>query len=165
MQLIRISRNPVRPPGARSEKNFLAKCMRCGKCLQACPYKSIRLAGLFDGPCVMGSPVIRPREIPCYLCMKCPPVCPSGALDRRLTKKTDVRMGTAAINKKECLAWQDTLCRSCYQNCPIFDEAITMDDNLRPVISEKKCVGCGICENVCPVDPAAIVIKAGGDNR
>ena len=160
-----MSRNPVRPPGASSEKDFLSKCIRCGKCLQACPYKSIRLAGFFDGLSVMGSPVIRPRETPCYLCMKCPPVCPSGALNRRLTRKNDVRMGTAVIDKRECLAWQDTLCRSCYQSCPIFDEAITMDDSLRPVINEKKCVGCGICENVCPVDPAAIVVKARGDNR
>jgi NAD-dependent dihydropyrimidine dehydrogenase PreA subunit len=38
-----------------------------------------------------------------------------------------------------------------------------MDDQLRPVVDQKKCVGCGICENVCPVDPAAIVVKAKGD--
>ena len=25
-----------------------------------------------------------------------------------------------------------------------------MDAELRPVVNEKKCVGCGICENVCP---------------
>jgi ferredoxin len=96
--------------------------------------------------------------------MKCPPVCPSGALDRKLIKKQDVRMGIAKINKKECLAWQDTLCRSCYQSCPVFDEAIKMDDKLRPVVNDKKCVGCGICENVCPVDPAAITIEP-GDGR
>jgi Pyruvate/2-oxoacid:ferredoxin oxidoreductase delta subunit len=95
--------------------------------------------------------------------MKCPPVCPSGALDRTLKDKKKVRMGTAVINKKECLAWQETLCRSCYQSCPIFDEAITMDEDLRPVVDEKKCVGCGICENVCPVDTTAIVVKAGGN--
>jgi ferredoxin-type protein NapG len=165
MQVIRMSRKPIRPPGAHSEKDFLSKCIRCGKCLQVCPYKSIHMAGFFDGLSVMGSPVISPRETPCYLCMKCPPVCPSGALARTLKEKKKVRMGTAFINIKECLAWQETLCRSCYQSCPIFDEAITMDDNLRPVVDERKCVGCGICENVCPVDPAAIVVRAGGDNR
>jgi formate hydrogenlyase subunit 6/NADH:ubiquinone oxidoreductase subunit I len=36
-----------------------------------------------------------------------------------------------------------------------------MDDKLQPVVDKKKCVGCGICENVCPADPAAVVVYAG----
>ena len=155
-------KKPLRPPGAKPEADFAARCIRCGRCSQACPYRSIKLAGLFDGISIMGTPVVNARETPCYLCMKCPPVCPSGALDRKLTKKQDVRMGIAVINKKECLAWQGTLCRSCYQNCPLLDSAIRMDAELRPVIDEKKCVGCGICENVCPVEPAAVVVEPGG---
>lgn len=153
--------NYLRPPGALREKDFIARCIRCGKCAQICPYGSIRVAGLLDGIKLMGTPVIRSRNVPCYLCMKCPAVCPSGALDRKIIKKA-VRMGTAEINKKECLAWQETLCRSCYDDCPIFDEAITMDESLRPVVDDKKCVGCGICENVCPVEPSAVVVKPGG---
>jgi MauM/NapG family ferredoxin protein len=155
----------LRPPGARPETDFASRCIRCGKCSQVCPYKSIKIAGLFDGVAIMGTPVVKAREVPCYLCMKCPPVCPSGALDRNLKQKADVRMGTARINKKECLAWQETLCRSCYQNCPLFDSAIRMDNELRPVVDEKKCVGCGICENVCPVDAAAITVEPGGARR
>lgn len=140
----------------------MARCIRCSKCVEVCPYGSIKIARLLDSLTAMGTPLIKPREVPCYLCMKCPPVCPSGALERGMAKKTDVRMGRAVINRKDCLAWQGTLCRSCYQSCPIFDEAITMDSNLRPVVDEKKCVGCGICENVCPVEPAAIIVRAGG---
>lgn len=155
-----MNKKPLRPPGASKEDDFLGQCIRCGKCAQACPYSSIRIFSLLDGLTLMGTPLVRARGVPCYLCMKCPPVCPSGALDRKLTKKQDVRMGLAQIDKKTCLPWQGTLCRSCYENCPIFDEAITMDNELRPVVNDKKCVGCGICENVCPVDPAAIVIKA-----
>lgn len=151
----------LRPPGALPEIDFVAKCIRCGKCAQVCPYKTIKIAGIMDGFMIMGTPVIKPREIPCYLCMKCPPVCPSGALDRKLTKKQDVDMGDAVINKKECLAWQGTMCRSCYQSCPVFDEAIKMDNELRPVVDDNKCVGCGICENVCPVEPSAIIVKPG----
>ncbi len=116
-----------------------------------------------DGFSMMGTPYIKARDIPCYACMKCPPVCPSGALNRKLQQKQDIRMGTAVINKNTCLPWQGTLCRSCYENCPIFNEAIVMDDELRPVVDEKKCIGCGICENVCPVEQAAIVARPRGD--
>lgn len=154
-------KKPLRPPGALEEINFTAQCLRCGKCVQACPFRSIKISGILDGIMVMGTPLVKAREAPCYLCMKCPPVCPSGALDRKLKNKRDVRMGTAVILRDACLAWQGTLCRSCYQNCPIFDEAIKMDTGLRPVVDAEKCVGCGICENVCPIDPAAIKVKSG----
>jgi formate hydrogenlyase subunit 6/NADH:ubiquinone oxidoreductase subunit I len=93
--------------------------------------------------------------------MKCPSVCPSGALKRSTRDKEAVRMGRADIDKKTCLAWQGTLCRSCYDECPIYNEALAMDLELRPVVNEKKCVGCGICENVCPLDSPAIRVNPG----
>ncbi|MDH4164005.1 MAG: 4Fe-4S dicluster domain-containing protein [Nitrospirota bacterium] len=157
-----MNSKPLRPPGAIAETDFLATCIRCGKCAQICPYGSIRTAGFLDGPVMMGTPVIVPRSKPCYLCMKCPPVCPSGALRREMKRKEDVRMGIAKIDDKECLAWQGTLCRSCYDDCPLFGEAIVMDKELRPVVDEKKCVGCGICENVCPVEEPTIKVRPGG---
>lgn len=157
-----MNRQPLRPPGALPEREFLAACIRCGKCAQACPYRSIRMAGLLDGVALMGTPVIRARETPCFLCMKCPPVCPSGALKRTVRRKEDVRMGEALIDKKTCLAWEGTLCRSCYDDCPLQNEAIIMDAELRPVVDEKKCVGCGICENVCPTEPAAVTVRPKG---
>ncbi len=154
--------SPLRPPGAVAEKRFPATCLRCGKCAQACPFGAITLGDLFDGLDHMGTPIIRPRTTPCYLCMKCPPVCPSGALTRTLRRKEEVRMGRAVINTKGCLAWQGTLCRSCYDDCPIFDSALRMDDQLQPVVDASRCVGCGICEHVCPADPAAIRVEPGG---
>lgn len=110
----------------------------------------------------MGTPVIQARQTPCYLCMKCLVVCPSGALKRTLKDKEAVRMGTAIINKKACLAWQGTLCRSCYDDCPLCNDALIMDAELRPVVNKRTCVGCGICENVCPVEEPAILVNAGG---
>jgi MauM/NapG family ferredoxin protein len=156
-----MTTGPLRPPGALPEQRFLATCIRCGKCAQACPYGAITLAVLLDGLEIMGTPVIRPRKAPCYLCMKCPPVCPSGALKRTLAKKEEVRMGIAAVDKKTCLAWQGTLCRSCFDECPFFDIAIRLDDKLQPIVDRTKCVGCGICEGVCPADPAAIAVTPG----
>jgi MauM/NapG family ferredoxin protein len=154
-----MSAGILRPPGALPEREFLATCIRCGKCAQICPSRSIRMAGLQDGLLLMGTPVIRARRKPCYLCMKCPAVCPSGALKRTTREKETVRMGTAVVDRKQCLSWQGTLCRSCYDDCPLYNEALVMDAELRPVVDEKKCVGCGICENVCPLEPAAIVVK------
>lgn len=159
---VKMTRKFLRPPGALPEREFIATCIRCGKCAQACPYGSISLASLMDGVSIMGTPVIRARKTPCYLCLKCPPVCPSGALKRTLKRKEEVCMGTAVMNTRDCLAWQGTLCRSCFDDCPIFDEAIKMDDKLQPIVIKDKCTGCGICENVCPVDSAAISVQPGG---
>lgn len=56
------------------------------------------------------------------------------------------------------------LCDLCVRECPIKGaislEAVGSDSNDKrrmPVIHES-CVGCGACEMVCPVEPAAIVI-------
>ena len=38
---INADENRLRPPGAVAEKDFLALCIKCGQCLQVCPYHSI----------------------------------------------------------------------------------------------------------------------------
>ena len=62
--------------------------------------------------------------------------------------------------------YETDLCDLCEQACPIKG-AITVKKGLDkdgkpkglPVVHEP-CVGCGVCEMVCPVEPAAIVIDA-----
>ncbi len=59
-------------------------------------------------------------------------------------------MGLAVINRFHCAAWiGTTLCRTCYDKCPYAEKAIRLDQ-LRPVIDEAVCTGCGICTNACP---------------
>jgi ferredoxin-type protein NapG len=58
------------------------------------------------------------------------------------------------------------LCDLCVRTCPIkgaisLQEEIGKDGvkRMTPVVHEP-CVGCGVCEMVCPPEPAAIVVEA-----
>ncbi|MCL1860762.1 MAG: 4Fe-4S dicluster domain-containing protein [Proteobacteria bacterium] len=62
--------------------------------------------------------------------------------------------------------YERELCDLCVTECPIDDaialEAFTDTDGsrrFRPVVREQ-CVGCGVCEMICPAEPAAIEIEA-----
>lgn len=145
----------MRPPGALPEKEFLKRCIKCNKCVQICPYRSIRPLPLSRGM-KYATPVIIARQTPCYVCMKCPPVCPTGALKNDLIRKEEVRMGTAEIDRELCLAYNGVICRACFERCPIYREAIILKEEMYPEVQREKCIGCGICENVCPATEAAI---------
>ncbi len=100
------------------------------------------------------------RETPCYVCMDCPPVCPTGALDNTLTDMRDVRMGLAVIDEDKCLPYLGVICRSCFDKCPLYREAITLEDERYPMVMKEHCIGCGICEHVCPAEEVAIRVYA-----
>ncbi|WP_077213355.1 4Fe-4S dicluster domain-containing protein [Bacillus dakarensis] len=164
------SKSVLRPPGAADEDEFMALCIRCGKCIQACPYDSIKLGTEKHG-LGLGTPYLEARDSPCMLChdFPCVEVCPTEALSG-ITTVYDVKMGTAVIDEEACIAYKGMRCEVCYRECPLIDEAITLDihmkhdDNLHaifaPVINKEKCVGCGICEQRCVIDnPLAIRVK------
>lgn len=143
-----IKTNRLRPPGAVSEEIFAGKCIRCGRCVEVCPYRSIIPLSIRYGVW-SGTPVVLVEDVPCYLCMKCVEVCPTGTLIK--IGQTETRMGLAVVNKMVCVAWTgETLCRTCYNVCPYKERAIRLDE-LRPVVDEKYCTGCGICTHGCPI--------------
>ena len=143
----------LRPPGAKPEAEFLSLCIKCNRCVASCPYQTIVVAGWKYGLAV-GTPVIEPRTIPCYLCMICPDVCPTGALEP--LKEREVDMGEAVIDETTCYPFQGILCRACVDICPFQDDAIFQDLQLQPIVDPEHCVGCGLCVMVCPSQPESI---------
>ena len=118
----------LRPPGAGEEEDFLSACSRCGLCVQACPYDTLKLATWLD-KAPNGTPFFEAREVPCEMCdhIPCVEACPTGALDHDLTDIDDARMGVAVIvDRENCLNLQGMRCDVCYRVCPLIDEAITL---------------------------------------
>jgi len=165
----------LRPPGAIKEENFLKTCIKCGMCVEACPFDTLLLAKPGDHK-PLGMPYFIPREVPCHMCtdIPCVPVCPSGALDVESVitdNKLDInisQMGLALIDKDSCIAFLGIQCDACYKACPLLDKAITLeyDKNkktgkhaiMKPVVHSDPCTGCGMCEHACVTEKAAIQI-------
>lgn len=147
-----VSTNRLRPPGAVAESLFIGKCIRCGRCVESCPYHCITLLDIRHGV-YAGTPLIQAEIIPCYLCMRCVQVCPTGSL--RPVAQDATRMGRAVINRFTCAAWSGiALCRTCYDVCPFKGKAIVLSE-LMPIVITEACTGCGLCTHACPITPSA----------
>lgn len=162
----------VRPPGALDEGAFLDACVRCGLCVQACPYDTLRLADLGDAV-PAGTPYFVARENPCRMCedIPCAVACPTGALRPGLTDIRDADMGLAWLSDRDrCLSYTSAAyCDSCYRACPVMGEAIRMlpgrgpagRRNFVPTVDAGHCTGCGLCERDCVLDgKPAISVRA-----
>lgn len=161
-------RHWLRPPGALDEQAFAKTCSRCGDCVRVCPAGCIVIDETFAG----GLPHIEPRRSPCVICedLSCMKACPTGAL-RLVGSAEDIRMGHARVDHSRCLRHthqeidvdatgtnsQADLCRLCVDDCPLGAKAIGIDGQSRVEV-RPGCVGCGVCERVCPTQPASIVV-------
>ncbi len=158
----------IRPPGAVEENRFLDLCLRCQQCTGVCASTGgcLQPAVMETGLEGLWTPIARMREGCCeYNCNLCGKVCPSGAIeDLPLEEKQKLRMGTAYFDKNRCIPhYKEEDCLVCEEHCPTPDKAIKFklkliakDDGSTgvlklPYVDEELCIGCGICEYVCPV--------------
>ena len=154
---------PLKPAGAISLKNFSNNCTSCQLCVSECPNQVLRPSmdlktfmqpemGFEKGYC-------RPE------CTRCSEVCPAGAIikiDR--AEKSGIRIGHAVWVRENCLMPQGVSCGLCERNCPAG--AIILVDDAKsgfkiPSVNESYCIGCGKCENLCPVRPFSAIYVEG----
>ncbi len=177
----RASLKLIRPPGALPEEKFLAKCVKCGQCMRACPTNGLQPATTEAGPEGIWTPVLVPKIGYCeYYCSLCTQVCPTGAIQKQtIEAKNKIKIGSAWVNKDRCIPYAlGKPCIVCEEHCPVSPKAIkftevetklpdgTVAVQKAPVIDLEQCTGCGICENKCPVvDDPAIYVTSVGETR
>lgn len=167
--LLRDTDDMLRPPGAKDETDFLSRCIKCGRCIEACPYRALHAETAIIGAAV-GTPTLDVRSQACRLCedLPCIAACPTEAL-HPLETRADVRMGVAVIKRDLCIAVRGMRCEVCYRACPLIDQAITIDFRMRegdaihsvfePKIDPEKCTGCGLCVQRCVISDPEVAIE------
>jgi polyferredoxin len=178
----------IRPPGSIPEKEFLSRCIKCGECMRVCPTNVIQPALLEGGFEALWTPILMNKIGYCeFNCVLCSQVCPTGAIaslsvEKKVGKppyQQPIKIGTAFYDRGRCLPWaMNTECIVCEEVCPTSPKAIwfqTAEVELRqgkkkplklPYLDPKLCVGCGICENKCPVhDRPAVRVSSIGETR
>jgi len=170
----------IRPPGSLSEKDFLKLCQRCGLCMKVCPTNAINPTLGEAGMAGFWTPRLIMTQGYCeYTCSLCGTVCPTGAIINITTKEKierPIKIGSAYVDRGRCLPWSGNApCIVCEEVCPTSPKAIYLKKETvsrpggkklavqLPFVDLKQCVGCGICENKCPVKglPAIRTISAG----
>ncbi len=167
----------IRPPGSIAESDFLARCIRCGRCGDVCPNQAIQAVGqiverelaLEAGIWNEGTPIIFPRQKACNLCngidsdvLLCTSACPTGALELILKDPQviceKVNMGTATVDTNLCYSYNGASCGVCINACPFEGKALKAGFMEQPIVDEAYCVGCGLCERACIRYPQAISV-------
>ena len=184
----------IRPPAALDEQQFLARCIRCGECMKACPNNALHPALSEAGWEGVWTPVLVPRIGYCEPgCALCGQVCPTGAIWRFTSREKawtgipagpgtnlqPIRLGTAFYDRGRCLPWaMATDCIVCEEWCPTSPKAVYLrpaevtdatgstKQVRQPYVDAAHCVGCGACEFACPIkDRPAIYVTSAGESR
>jgi ferredoxin-type protein NapG len=155
----------IRPPFAANEPEFLARCTRCDKCIEACPHGVLFALSADLGHRAAATPAMDLLKRGCHMCADWPCVgaCEPDAL--RLPDPGEgpppspAKFAEVRIDTETCLPYLGPECGACADSCPV-PGALSWQDGLRPVIDEEICTGCALCRQACILDPKAIKISA-----
>jgi MauM/NapG family ferredoxin protein len=157
----------IRPPGSLPEKKFVDTCVRCGNCMKVCITNGLQPVMMDSGVEGLWTPQLVPEIGYCeYKCTLCGEVCPTQAIAQLpVAAKQKARLGLAVIDHRTCIAWDgNDECIVCEEHCPVSDKAIKVKAEIfngkkifRPSVDKGLCIGCGICQNKCPVRPVRAI--------
>lgn len=171
----------IRPPGSRPEREFLQRCLACGLCMKVCPTGGLQPAISEAGLEGLWTPRLVPRIGHCdFECTLCGHVCPTEAIrPLDVPEKQKTKIGLAFFDVTRCIPYAYSRdCMVCEEHCPIADKAIySLEVEVRnhdgkkqtirqPHVDPDRCIGCGICENVCPLlDGSGIRVASANESR
>ncbi len=160
----------LRPPGAVDDTKFKGLCARCGNCVKACPSAIISHDIRLADPAGLMTPIVhyekgakKAEDFDKYCqekCHACTRACPTGAIaSLSLAEKLCRPIGLAEVYMPQCLLQHGGDCGYCLTCCP--QDAISLSEidvfDVRIIIDEGKCNGCGACAVICPVKVINIV--------
>ena len=160
-------RTRITPPGSVSHRNFSSHCTACQLCVTSCPNNVLRpssdISTFMQPEVSFENGYCRPE------CNTCSNVCPAGAiLPLTREERTTTQTGHAVWLRDACIAaTKGVHCGNCARHCPTG--AITMvpvdPDKPKgiaiPAVDTERCIGCGACENLCPVRPYSAIYVEG----
>ena len=158
---------PLTPPGSLSFDHFAQHCTGCQLCVSECPNEVLRPSS--DLMHLM-LPVMSYEHGHCRPeCTRCSEVCPAGAIFKvDKDEKSSIQIGHAVWIKKNCVPITDEVeCGNCARHCPTGAiEMVPLDEEneespMVPAINEAACIGCGVCEYVCPSRPFSAIYVEG----
>ncbi len=178
----------IRPPGSLAEDEFLGRCIKCAACMRVCPTNVLQPALLEAGLEGLWTPILVNRIGYCeHYCMLLRPGLPDRrdpalspaektGSDRSPSRPASAPPSTttAAASPGRCTSAASSA-RRCvptspkaiwYQRVQVAARDGRTIELKQPYVEPGLCIGCGICENKCPVeDLPAIRVSSVGETR
>ncbi|MBN1883359.1 MAG: RnfABCDGE type electron transport complex subunit B [Deltaproteobacteria bacterium] len=134
-----------RDKGAAVKKICSTGCIGCAACVRVCPFEAMTLV---DNLAAVD-------YSKCRVCGLCVSVCPTNAIrDHR----DELKVRKVAVIGDDCNG-----CSLCSRACPV--DAITGTPKEQYTVDPTRCIGCGICADLCKRGAISMITVDGTDDR